>query len=176
VRTLTRLVSAVVALLLLAGGLLAALEIAAAGLGRDDDLALPWRDWRREALETPWEDPAVRVTLVAVLAVGLLLLFLLLVPRAPRGLPLVPRVEGASADLDRAGLERWLGARLGRVDGVAGPSVRVRRGGVRVRVSTPGRETGSVELGVRAAAETALADLGLVSVPPVRVSVIPRRD
>jgi hypothetical protein len=176
VRIVTRLVSALLALALLVGGALAALEILAAGLGREDDLVAPWRDWRRTLLDTPWEDYTVRVVLAITLAVGLLLLFLLLAPRRPTAVPLAPKADGASAELDRSGLERYLSSRLRRVDGVATTSVRVRGGRARVSAVTPGRETTTVEQSLRRAAEDALGELGLASPLAVRVAVSSRRE
>ena len=175
-RTVTRLVSALLALALLVGGLLAALEIAAAGLGREDDLVVPWRDWRQDLLDTPWEDYVVRVVLAALLAAGLLLLFLLLARRRPTAVRLVDRADGATADLDRSGLERHLAACMDRVDGVGTVGVRVRGGKARISAVTPGRDTASVESSLRGAADRALGELGLATSLPVRVSVSSRRE
>ncbi len=175
-RTVTRLVSALLALALLVGGALAALEIAAAGLGREDHLVLPWRDWRQDLLDTPWEDFTVRVVLAALLALGLLLLFLLLARRRPTAVGLSDRVAGSTADLDRSGLERFLAARLDRVDGVGSAGVRVRGGRATVTAVTPARDTAPVEASLRGAADAALGELGLASSLPVRVSVSSRRE
>ncbi|CAN5608908.1 hypothetical protein BH18ACT1_BH18ACT1_09560 [soil metagenome] len=175
-RIVTRLVSTLLALALLVGGALAVLEITAAGLGRDDHLVLPWRDWRQTLLDTPWEDFAVRLVCAVLVALGLLLLFLLVAPRRPRAVALAPRVDGATADLDRSGLERWLAVRVSKADGVASSSVRVRGGKAKVQAVTPARETAAVEQAVTTTADAALAELGLGSSLPVRVSVISRRD
>jgi len=174
VRTVTRLVSALLALALLVGGLLAALEIAAAGLGREDDLVLDWRDWRQDLLDTPWEDYVVRLVLAAMVAVGLLLLFL--ARRRPTAVPLSDRVAGSAADLDRGGLEHFLAARLDRVDGVGSAGVRIRGGRARVTAVTPARDTAPVESAVRQATDTALGELGLARSLPVRVAVTSRRE
>ena len=175
-RIVTRLVSALLALALLVGGLLAALEIAAAGLGREDDLVVPWRDWRQDLLETPWEDYIVRVVLAAMVAVGLLLLFLLFSRRRPTAVRLADRTDGARAELDRSGLERHLRSCLQRVEGVGDLAVRVRGGRARIAAVTPVRDTAPVESSLRAAAEEALGQLGLASPLPVRVAVTSRRE
>jgi hypothetical protein len=176
VRIVTRLVSALLALALLVGGLLAAVEIGAAALGREDDLVVDWRDWRQDLLDTPWEDYVVRVALAAMVAVGLLLLFLLLARRRPTAVRLADRSQGATADLDRGGLERHLTSCLERVDGVGGLGVRVRGGKARVSAVTPSRDTAPVEASLRNAAERALGELGLASPLPVRVLVSSRRE
>ena len=175
-RTVTRLVSALLALALLVGGLLAALEIAAAGLGREDHLVVPWRDWRQDLLDTPWEDYVVRVVLAGLLAAGLLLLFLLLARRRPTAVRLVDRADGATADLDRGGLERHLAACMDRVEGVSTVGVRVRGGKARISAVTPARDTAPVESSLRGAADRALGQLGLATSLPVRVSVSSRRE
>ena len=175
-RTVTRLISALLALAFIVGGLLAALEILAAGLGREDHLVVPWRDWREDLLDTPWEDYVVRVVLAATLAVGLLLLFLLLARRRPTAVRLETRTDGATAELDRSGLERHLSSCLQRVDGVGGVGVRVRGGKARVSAVTPARDTAPVESSLRSAADRALGELGLGSSLPVRVAVSSRRD
>jgi hypothetical protein len=176
VRIVTRLISALLALALLVGGLLAALEIAAAGFGREEDLVVPWRDWRQDLLDTPWEDYVVRVVLAAMLAVGLLLLFLLLARRRPTAVRLADRAEGTTAELDRSGIERHLASCLRRVDGVGGTTVRVRGGKARVSAVTPARDTAPVASSVQSAADRALGELGLASSLPVRVSVSSRRE
>ena len=175
-RIATRLVSTLLALALLVGGLLLALEILAAGLGREDDLVVPWRDWRQDLLDTPWEDYVVRVVLAAMLAAGLLLLLLLFARRRPTAVRLADRSSGATAELDRGGLERHLSSCLSRVDGVAGTGVRVRGGKARVSAVTPARDTAPVEASLRNAAERALGELGLASPLPVRVVVSSRRE
>jgi len=176
VRLLTRLVSAVLAIVLLVGGVAVAVEILVAAIGREQPLWLPWDEWRRTGVETPWSDPVTRTVLIAVVAVGFLLLFLLFAPRRARAVPLAHRVAGAEADLDRGGLERWLEGRMARVDGVAAATVRVRRGAARVRASTPARETADVRERVRAAASAALGELDLASALPVRVAVDSARE
>ena len=175
-RTVTRLVSALLALALLVGGLLAALEIVAAGLGREEDLVVPWRDWRADLLDTPWDDYVVRVVLAVTLAVGLLLLFLLLARRRPTAVRLAERSGGATAELDRSGLERHLSSCLDRVEGVGSVGVRVRGGKARVSAVTPARDTAPVESSLRSAADRALGELGLASSLPVRVAVTSRRE
>jgi hypothetical protein len=90
--------------------------------------------------------------------------------------PLADRVAGSAADLDRGGLERFLAARVSRVDGVGGASVKVRGGKARVTAVTPARDTAPVESSLRGAADTALGELGLASSLPVRVSVSSRRE
>jgi hypothetical protein len=176
VRTVTRLVSALLAVALLAGGLLVALEIAAAALGREDDLVVPWRDWRQNLLDTPWEDYTVRVVLAAMVVGGVLLLLLLLARRRPTAVRLAGRADGTTAELDRSGLERHLTSCLQRVEGVGGTSVRVRGGKARISAVTPARDTAPVESSLRGAADQALGELGLASSLPVRVAVSSRRE
>lgn len=175
-RVVNRIVSALVALALLVGGLLVALEIAAAGIGRSEPVVLPWDDWRTSALDTPWEDANLRLLFIVLAVVGLLLLAFQLVRRRPIAIPMQTDTPGAEADLDRHGLERWLTSKVERVAGVAGARVSVTNTSARVRAETPGRETGAVQQGVAAAANSALSELRLARSLPVKVSVTSRRD
>lgn len=174
-RTLTRLVSTVLAVALLAGGLLVALEIAAAGLGREQPVVLQWDNWYRSAVGTRWTDPDWRLLFVIFTVLGALLLFLLLARRRPTGVPLSDRVPGSQADLDRSGLERWLSSRVDKVDGVASNSVRVNKNRASVKVVTPGRDTEQVRQAVGAATTQNLEQLGLSTRLPVKVAVSSQR-
>lgn len=175
-RILTRAVSALLALALLAGGVLVALEILVAGLGREKPLVLPWDDWRRTALDTPWRDADARLAFILMIVIGALLLLLLVARRRPTTVALEHRVDGSDAELDRAGLERWLTARLEQVDGVSGARVRVRGGKAKVRAETPARETVALQESLRSTAAGHLDELGLARPLPLRVAVASRRS
>lgn len=70
--------------------------------------------------------PAVRVTGTGLLVGAVLLLLLQLARRKPTVVELQDRNAAVRVDLDRKRLERWLAARLSRVEGVASTDVRVR--------------------------------------------------
>jgi len=175
-RVLNRTASAVLALALLAGGLVAAVEILSAFLGREEPLVLPWDRWYEDARATPWSDPDLRLLFVVLLAVGVLLLVMEAVSRRPTAVPLESDDGKGRAELDRRGLERWLGKQLEGVDGVAGARARVRRRGALVDAESTGRDTGRVRDELRVAAGEALDRLSLERTMPVKVNVRSRRE
>jgi len=176
VRVLNRAVSAVLAVVLLAGGLLVAIEILAGFLGREQPLVLQWDDWYRSATSTPWSDPDLRLAFVLMIVAGVLLLLLEAAARRPQAIPMVGHDGAAFADLDRRGLERWLGARLATVDGVSGTKIRITKKGATVDATTPGRETERVRDQLRVEAGSALDELELARPLPLKVRVSSGRD
>lgn len=174
-RTANRIVSAVLAVALLAGGLVLAVEIVFGFLGRERPLVLPWDEWYAEARSTPWSDPDLRLAFVLMIVAGVLLLLLEAASRRPLAVPMAGGDGGTAADLDRRGLERWLSRRLSAVDGVADAKVRIRKKGAAVAASTTARETEPVRDQLRVEAHQALGELDLASSMAVKVSVRSRR-
>lgn len=170
-RVLNRIVSAVLALALLVGGVVVAVEIVAAFFGREEPLLLPWDEWYRSAIETPWSDPDLRLAFALMLLAGVGLLWLEAASRRPMAVAMASREGTAPADLDRRGLERWLAGRVSNVDGVAKAKVRIDKKGAHVDAVTPGRETGPVREQLESAAGEALDELDLARPLPVRVRV-----
>lgn len=172
---LDRVLSAVLAFALLVGGLLVAVEIVLAGLGRG-----PWfvahDRWAASARTTPWSDADVRLALAGLVVLGVLLLVVAGARRRPEELPLVARGGGVVSTLDRRTVERWLVGQVEGVDGVSGAGVRIRHGSTSVEATSLGRDVGAVEPGVREVASSSLASLDLDRVPRVRVRVRPRPD
>jgi Family of unknown function (DUF6286) len=174
-RIADRIVAGLVALALLVGGVLVAVEIALQAAGREEPWVLPWDTWYREGLETPWSDPTVRTVCIGLLVAAVLLLLLQFARRRPSALPVRPRADGVHVDLDRRGLEHWLEARLAKVEGVGSVDVRARRRNVRVRADAVARETAPVEHRLDEAATREIGELDLVRPPSVDVHVRPRR-
>lgn len=170
-RVLNRAVSAVLALALLVGGIVVALEIVAGFFGREDPLLLPWDEWYRSATTTPWRDPDLRLAFALLVVAGVLLLMLEAASRRPQAVPMVGHDGAAFADLDRRGLERWLSARLDDVEGVSRTKVRITKKGAAVDADTPGRETERIRDQLRVAAGTALDELELARPLPLKVRV-----
>ena len=170
-RILNRFVSALLALVLLVGGLLVALEIVSAAFGRDDPLVLPWDRWFQDATTTAWSDPDVRIASAALVAAGVLLLLLEVARRRPTAVPLASDDAAVSAELDRHGLEDWLGQRLRGVQGVSAAKARITRSGATVRAETTAPETGRLRDELRVEAARALDELQLAKPLPVKVNV-----
>jgi hypothetical protein len=174
-RIVDRIVAGVVALALIVGGVLLAVEIGLQAAGREEPWVLPWDSWYREGVDTRWSDPEVRAVCIGLIVVALLLLALQLARRAPATMPLQRRQDGVDVELDRRGLEHWLEARLARVEGVGSVDVHARRRKIRVSGDTVSHETTPIERGLADAAAADLDSLGLVRRPTVRVHVAPRR-
>ena len=174
-RILDRVVSAVLGLALLVGGLLVAIEIVLAGLNRRPWL-LPHDRWSASARTTPWSDPDLRLVFVVLIVVGILLLVVEGARRRPEALPLVARGQGVVTALDRRQVERWLEERVERVEGVTGAGVRIGSGSAQVEATSVGRDTGAVEAGVREVATSSLESLDLDRTTRLRVKVRPRQE
>jgi Family of unknown function (DUF6286) len=175
IRIADRIVAGIVALALLVGGVIVAVEIALQAAGREEPWLIPWDTWYREGLETTWSDPEVRAVCIGLLVVAVLLLALQLARRRPSALPVRPRTDAVQVDLDRRGLEHWLEARLAKVEGVGSVNVRARRRNVRVRADAVARETAPIEHRLDEAAAREIAGLDLVRPPSVDVHVRARR-
>ena len=174
-RIIDRIVAGIVALALIAGGVVLALEIAVQAGGREEPWAFPWDTWYREATDTLWSDPTVRAVCIGLLVAAVLLLVLQFARRRPSALPVRQRADAVQVDLDRRGLEHWLEARLGKVDGVASLNVRAQRRKLRVRAATMSRDTAPIERRLQEVATGEVAELDLVRPPSVDVDVRPRR-
>ncbi|MFN7149897.1 MAG: DUF6286 domain-containing protein [Microthrixaceae bacterium] len=125
-----RLVAALTALAVVVLGALVAIEAVAAWIGSDTVVLAP--DTVDTLSATAWSDPGVRWTVAGLTAAGALLLAVALWHRPP--LTIDSRVDGVR--LERHSMERTLGRRLDRVDGVSSTRVRAGRRALHVRVDT----------------------------------------
>jgi hypothetical protein len=175
VRILNRVVSVLLAVALIAGGVLVAVEIVLAALDRDP-WVLPHDEWYRSARETPWSDGDARLVFGVLALVGLVLLVLELLRRRTQALPLADRSEGARADLDRRGVERWLAGRLADVEGASDARAKVKKRQVAVSAATPQRDVAEVQQRLEASAADHLDELDLAAPLRVRAKVESRRS
>ena len=165
VPVLTRILSALASLALIAAGVVAAVEVVAAALERDP-VVLP-SDYAAQATRWQWDDRSVMVVLAVTGAVGVILLLTGLWRRAPLTIPVAGR-EGVA--VERRGLEGSLSRRLAELDGVSSARVRVGRRRVRVRVDSRRRQAPErVRDAARALIDEALADQHLQLEPTVRL-------
>ncbi|HEX2043012.1 MAG TPA: DUF6286 domain-containing protein [Acidimicrobiales bacterium] len=172
-RVTNRLLAGLLALALLAGGLLAAAEIVY-GSARGRPLVVPWDDWFDGARDHAWSSRDARVLLVVLLAVGVALLALQVLRRGPQSLPVAADESRAlTVEANTHSLERALGRAVTAVDGVAKARVSLSRARARVEVRTSRREIGGLELAVRQAVDARLATAGVR--PPDQVHVRVRR-
>lgn len=167
-RIFGRIVAALLALALLVGALLVAIEILVAGLGRPP-LVIPYDTWYRGATTNPWSSPVIRLVLVGLVIAGLVLLFLALAGRKPLALPLQRTGDRVDADVTRKSLEQSLTRAAQDVDGVSGARVAVAKRRALVRATTNRRVEGDLRTEVAEAVERRLASVPLRD--PLDVSV-----
>lgn len=172
-RIANRVVAAVLALGLLVGGLLVAVEIVVAGFDRRP-WVLPHDDWYDSARARMWEDAPPRWIFIGLVVAGLLLLFLQFARRRPTALPMAP--GAVPADVRRRSLERSLVREATRVDGVSAAKAKVDGGRVEVVATSNRRQVDDLEPRLTHALDRRLGALGLARPPSVRVKVQGRGD
>lgn len=175
VRTTNRIVSALLAMALIVGGLLVAVEVGLAALDRAHWI-LPHQDWARRARETSYGDRSAGILFLLLAVAGLALLLLALARRRPPALTMAGRGSGLAADLDRGGVERWLATRLADVEGVAGAKAKITRRAVEVTAQTPQRDVADVQRRLERAAQDNLNELDLAQPLTARAKVTSRRQ
>lgn len=167
-RVVNRIVAAVLALALLVGGLLTAVEIVVAGFDRKP-WVLPHDRWYRSARARSWESAPPRWIFIGLIVAGLVLLFLQVARRRPTALDLTP--AAVPADVNRRSVERALRREASRVDGVAAAKVKVDKDKADVVATTNRRGTAELQPRVQDALDRRVASLGLARPPAVRVKV-----
>lgn len=172
-RGFNRVASAVLGLILLAVGLIAAAELAVTAAGRR-----PWPSWLDQWLArwltTPLSDPGVFWSAVAVGAIGLLIVVFQLRRWRPDRLPTGDADEGVWW-VSRRGVERRAKARAASLAGVHGARADIRGGARhwRVHVSAEAKpeQTPSLERMLR----EELSRMDLPEGVPVEVALKPPR-
>ncbi|SDQ85547.1 DUF6286 domain-containing protein [Quadrisphaera sp. DSM 44207] len=164
VAVLNRVLSALLALALLLGGLLAVVEVVLAQLGRPSWL-VPHEQWASWLDQRTWDQPVVQAVLAGLVVLGLLLLLAALRRGRPSSLPLAARGGGTPAGVrvtaSRRGIERTLAAAARRAPGVSRADARVSRRKAVVRARTALRSEGDLQQRVTANVAQRLEELGL---------------
>lgn len=169
-RVVNRLLALLIALALLAAGVVLIIEIIAEAAGADP-VVFDWRETYRWAARTSWESVTVRTVGVLLAIGGLALLVLQLVPRRPDRLP-VRGDDGTDAAITRRGLAYSVSDAVNEVDGVNTARVQVRRRSVKVKArARPGLADGSAREAATDAARHRLDELNLSRPPRVTVNV-----
>jgi hypothetical protein len=167
-RLANRVLAAVLALALLVGGLLVAVEIVVAGFDRRP-WVLPHDRWYVSARLRTWDSAPPRWIFIALLAAGLALLLAQVARHRPQTLALT---SGAvPADIQRRSLEKALVREASRVDGVVGARARVSDDKADVVAMSSRRQTGDLGARVTQALDRRISALGLARPPAVRVKV-----
>ena len=172
-RIANRVLAAVLALALLVGGLIVAVEIVVAGFDRRP-WVLPHDDWYRSARLRTWDSAPPRWIFIGLVAAGLVLLFIQLARRRPTTLALTP--GAVPADVGRRSLERSLAREARSVDGIAAAKAKVGKEKAEVVASSNRRQTADLEPAVSKALDRRMAAIGLARPPAVRVKVQGRSD
>jgi glucose dehydrogenase len=157
---IVRLLSALLAVLLVAGGLLVAVEIVLAQLGRPA-LLIPWLAWAVWLGGQTWATSIVRLFLAALVVVGLVLLVVALRPGKPRSLALPATDRNVHVSIARRALQQTLTDTAARASGVASASAKAGRRSVTITATTPNPNTTDVHHAALAAVKQRLDQLGL---------------
>lgn len=155
-----RVVSALLALVLLLGSLLAIVEIVAAALDRAYAL-VPYPEWTDWLRTHSWNDWIVNALLGGLVVFGLLLLLLALRRGKPASLALRSRTDGVEVTASRRSVEKSLAAAAARTTGIAGASASVSRRRARVDARTVARSDPGIREDVETAVSERLDSLGL---------------
>jgi hypothetical protein len=170
-RIVDRLLSVVIALVMVVVGLVVAVEVGHTLLGQPGYLVVPWQDAAAWMHGQAWNDPVVRAVGIGLTVLGLALLLAELSVRRPALLVLRPRTEGITCAVSRRGLDRAIAARADEVDGVRRATTRVYRRRAAVTAVTALRDPGDLQSRVETATTEWVGRLGLVRPPAVRVRV-----
>lgn len=155
-----RVLSALLALLLVVGGLLVAVEIVLAQLGRQA-LLIPSSAWASWLGGQTWDTFTVRLVLSGLVVVGLLLLILALRPGKPRRLALPATGTNLHVSIARRALQQNLADTAARASGVASASAKAGRRTVTVTATTANPNNTEVQKAAQAMVNQRLDQLGL---------------
>lgn len=137
-RGVNRVATALLGLVLIVVGLLAAAEALLAYAGRRP--LLPLRDWYARAVSTSYNDRIVLLVAIGIGIVGLVILIAQLRPLRPDQLELLPD-DTSRWSLQRLSLEQQIAMAVAAIPGVGSPQVEAsgNRSDWRVRVRATGR-------------------------------------
>ena len=155
-----RVLSALIALAVLAGGLLLAVEGVLAALARPGWI-VPRARWADAVSGSTWQDSVVRLIAVGAVVLGLLLLIAALRRGAPGTLALPTTTDGVNVRAHRRGVEKAVVSAARRTDGVTTATAKASRRKVKVVARTSLRQVGDLQSTVRRAVDAQVADLGL---------------
>jgi hypothetical protein len=169
-RTVNRLIAAVLALGLIVVGFLSVVEIILVALGLPP-LVVPYESWLDTARSSTYGDRSVIVSAIALLALGLVLIVLQLLRRPPLSYSLETKHDRVDTQIDRRSLER-VAARAARdVDGVEKARCRAKAGRLAVSATTGREEILGLDGKIRAAVEDRLFALEPATTLTVSVKV-----
>jgi Family of unknown function (DUF6286) len=157
---LNRVLSAVLAVALVALAVLVVIEVVLAWLGRPS-LLVSRATWGRWFTDHTWDDSKVVAILIGVTLVGLVLLVLGLRRGKPRVVTLPSKTPGVEVSASRRSLERAVASAASRTPAVADASASATNRSVKVTVRPGTRHTDTLQDEVKAAVDGRLSELGL---------------
>lgn len=166
-----RVLAALLALLLLLGGLLGAAEIVLAALNRPP-LLIPRQQWSTWLGQQSWNTPVVRIVLAAMALIGVLLIRTALRRGKPPVLAAPNRVPGVRVSMPRRSVEKTVAAAARNTSGVQGASAAAGRRAITVTVRTPMRSPGNLRSEALTAVTGRLRELDLADTLRAKVKVV----
>jgi hypothetical protein len=168
-RIANRIIASVIGVLLLAGGVLTAVEIAIAYAG-GSRWVLPYDAWYRHARSDSWDSGGVRGLLIAVALIGLTILILQLLRRPPATLTIRSDTD-ATYSVRRRSVERSLVRSAEGLDGIDTARAKIDRRTVRVKARSNRRLPGDLKVALERSVNAGVHKLELVEPPRVQVSL-----
>lgn len=175
-RVIERFLALLVAIAVVGGAVLLALEVIWAGLSRPP-LVVKWHGLYDAAGRDAWPSAPVRIIAIIAIAIGLVLLVIELKPRRAKRLRLTDLTEGVDAALTRKALRNAMVRSAKEVDGIRSVNAKVSRRKASVHaVSRLGEDEGAGQLQgeLTGHLEERLEQLQLRRPPRVRASVSAR--
>lgn len=177
-RTLNRLLAPLAALALIALAVLLAIEVVAAGVGAQP-VIIHWHGWYDAGRHNVWRSTGPLLISSILVAIGLLLLAVQLIPRRMTDREL----EGGDSDVDAvlssSGVRSSLKGAAHAVDGIATVKIKLVRKKVTVTATTHGSVDGQaaeIREQVSAAVRSRLDELALRRPPRLTVHVRPGKE
>lgn len=167
----SRILTALIAMALLAAAVIGLAEILLAALDRPSWI-VPRDDWAGWLREHAWTGSPVRAALAGLLVVGLLLLLAGLRRGRPSALPLPSTTPDVQMTASRRSVEKVIATAVRGTDGVTNADASARRRRLKVTADTRLRDPGDLQQRVTAAVEDRLRQVGLADTlaPTIRVN------
>lgn len=173
-RTMLRVVSALIALTLVAGACLLIGQVVVSMTGGGDFL-LPVAQWYRSLRGTAWSDASVVYAGVALVIVGLLLIAVVVLGR-PRLFRLAPPEDTVEVVILPRAVAQMLRRQADAVPGVGSASAEVSKDVARISVSAPLAAPEQVEQDLARALTHALKQIPWIQMPRLEIEVVSGRD
>lgn len=175
-RVLTRFLSALLGLAVVAAGGLLALEVGGQWWRpHDAPVLVPWPSWRARLAEIPWQSGELRLIAGIIVATGVVLVLVALAARGT-AIPLRDPATEVSVTTSPRSIARVVGQRVRAENDVTGASVTATARKVRVRATSRMRTENQLRPLLTTVVQDLLDDLPLQNRPKVSVVVDSPKD